>query len=130
MPAQRLAAMSDAPAIARLMRESVRELFPLYYDARQTASGVEHIAHIDLTLIHDGTYFVHEQDGEVVACGGWSRRNKREEGFTSMVLLATLPGVPLYRSFGFRETGRVVIPMPDGVRIEGVAMERAITPAP
>ena len=73
---QRLAAIEDAPSISELMRASVRELFPRYYDERQTASAAVHIADLDLELITDGTYYVHEADGELVACGGWSRRNK------------------------------------------------------
>ena len=40
--------------------------------------------------------------------------------------MATLPGEPLYRAFGFEETGREMIRMPDGVLIDGVAMERPI----
>ena len=40
--------------------------------------------------------------------------------------MATLPGEPLYRAFGFREIGRSLVTMPDGVEIEGVAMERPI----
>ncbi len=79
-PPQRLATLADAPAIADLMRESVLKLFPLFYDERQTASAAVHVAQIDLTLIEDGTYFVHEADGEIIACGGWSRRNKLHAG--------------------------------------------------
>ena len=106
-------------------------------------------------LIDDGTYYVHEAGGEIVACGGWSRRNRlhagagdaddddrlldprteparvramfvrrdwtrrglgrailesceraaRAEGFTTLALMATLPGEPLYRACGFVETG-------------------------
>jgi GNAT superfamily N-acetyltransferase len=77
---QRLAVPSDAPAVAELMRSSVLELFPAYYDARQVASAAVHIAAPDLALIEDGTYYVHEVGGEVVACGGWSRRNKLFNG--------------------------------------------------
>jgi hypothetical protein len=40
--------------------------------------------------------------------------------------MATLPGEPLYRAFGFREVSRELIRMPDGVLIDGVAMEREI----
>ena len=40
--------------------------------------------------------------------------------------MATLPGEPLYRKFGFQELGRSMVTMPDGVSIEGVAMERPI----
>jgi GNAT superfamily N-acetyltransferase len=172
LPPQRVAVAGDAPRIAELMRASTLELFPHFYDARQTASAVVHIAHIDLRLIDDGTYFVHEHEDEIVACGGWSRRAKlytgsgageddarlidprseparvramfvrgdwtrrglgrailasceraaRAEGFSELALLATLPGVPLYRAFGFRELRRLEITMPDGVVAAGVEM--------
>ena len=67
-------------AIGVVMRDSVRELFPRYYDARQTSSAEVHIAHVDRMLIDDGTYFVHEVDGQIVACGGWSRRGRLYTG--------------------------------------------------
>jgi GNAT superfamily N-acetyltransferase len=76
----RVARLDDAPRIADLMRASVLELFPRFYDERQTASAAVHIAHIDLQLIEDGTYYVEEAGGEIVACGGWSRRNKLFSG--------------------------------------------------
>ena len=44
------------------MRESILALFPRYYDDRQTASAAVHIGDLDLTLVEDGTYFVHEAD--------------------------------------------------------------------
>jgi GNAT superfamily N-acetyltransferase len=72
----RLARPDDTAAITELCRASVLELFPAYYDQRQTASAAVHIAALDRTLIDDGTYYVHDVDGDVVACGGWSRRNK------------------------------------------------------
>jgi GNAT superfamily N-acetyltransferase len=62
------------------MRDSVLDLFPAFYDERQTESSAVQIAHLDMRLIEDGTYFVHEAGGEIVACGGWSRRNKRFSG--------------------------------------------------
>jgi GNAT superfamily N-acetyltransferase len=173
---QRLARAADAAAISALMRASVLALFPRFYDERQTASAAVHIADLDTALIDDGTYFVHETAGEIVACGGWSRRDRlyagagdaagdgrlldprseparvramfvradwtrrglgraileaceraaRAEGFTSLALMATLPGEPLYRAFGFRETGRSMLTLPDGVEVEGVAMRRAV----
>jgi GNAT superfamily N-acetyltransferase len=176
LPPGRLAVAADAPRISELMRVSVLELFPHFYDQRQTASAAVHIAHLDMQLIEDGTYFVHEVGEEIVACGGWSRRNKlytgsgaaddddrlldpqteparvramfvrsdwtrrglgraildsceraaREEGFKNLVLGATLPGEPLYRSFGFREVERFMVTMPDGVSIECIAMARPI----
>jgi GNAT superfamily N-acetyltransferase len=171
-PPQRLARPDDADAIQELMRASARELFPRFYDERQTASAVEYIAHLDMQLIEDGTYFVHEADGEIVACGGWSRRYKlwageepaendarlldpraepariramfvrgdwtrrglgrailesseaaaRAEGFRSLILGATRPGVPLYRAFGFQEKERITVKAPDGVEVDCVVM--------
>ena len=59
MPAHRVAVASDAPAITELMRASVLDLFPAFYDARQTASAAVHIARLDMQLIEDGTYYVH-----------------------------------------------------------------------
>jgi GNAT superfamily N-acetyltransferase len=174
-PSQRLATTADASTIAALMRSSVLGLFPAYYDEKQTASAAVHIAALDLALIDDGTYYVHEAGGEIVACGGWSRRNKlyngtdagadarlldpaaepariramfvrgdwtrrglgrailescvaaaRAEGFQSLALMATLPGVPLYKAFGFTEVERAELTMPDGVVLGGVAMERGV----
>ena len=72
----RLATIDDAPAISALMEESIRAIFPTYYDPEQVESSVVYIGHLDEQLVHDGTYYVHEADTEIVACGGWSRRNK------------------------------------------------------
>lgn len=77
---QRLALPSDAPRISELMRASALDLFPRFYDQRQTASAVVYIPLIDMQLIEDGTYFVHEAGEEIVACGGWSRRAKPYTG--------------------------------------------------
>jgi len=177
LPPQRVAVAADIAGITKLMQSSIRALFPSFYNARQTASAVVHVGHLDTRLIEDGTYFVHEADGEIVACGGWSRRAllytgsdpqanddrlldprteparvramfvradwtrrglgraildacrhaARAEGFSTLALMATLPGEPLYRAFGFREIRREPVLMPDGVSIECVAMERAIS---
>ncbi len=178
VPGQRLAVASDVPQIATLMRSSVLELFPNYYDDQQTRSAAAYIAHVDESLIVDGTYFVHDWHGEIVACGGWSKRDRlytgsgagaadarlldpateparvramfvrggwtrrglgrailesceraaRETGFHALALMATLPGVPLYRSFGFIEVATTTVTMPDGVTIDTVAMQRPIGP--
>jgi GNAT superfamily N-acetyltransferase len=80
MPPQRRALASDGPRISALMRASVLELFPRFYDSDQTAGAAVHIADLDMRLIEDGTYFVHEAGDELVACGGWSRRRKLYTG--------------------------------------------------
>lgn len=76
----RIATPDDADAIDALMKASIRAIFPGSYDARQTASAVIHVSSVDRTLIEDGTYFVIEEGGELIACGGWSRRHKLYTG--------------------------------------------------
>ena len=175
----RLASEADGDAIDALMKASIRDIFPAVYDERQTASAVIYISNVDRQLIADETYFVIAEGAELIACGGWSRRNKlytgsgdkalddrlidpateaarvramfvrgdrtrrglgtrileacedaaRAEGFTDMVLMATMPGVPLYERFGFVVTRNETITMPDGVTLAGAEMERPIHPA-
>lgn len=171
-PVLRAATSDDVPAIGALMRRSVLELFPHFHDARETAGAARYLTEPDTVLIADGTYFVHEAGGELVACGGWSKRDKlytgsgaaptddrmldpateparvramfvrgdwtrrglgraildrcvaaaRADGFGSLVLMATLPGVPLYRAFGFRDVRPADVPLPNGVVLDGVEM--------
>jgi GNAT superfamily N-acetyltransferase len=52
----------------------------------------------------------------------------RAEGFQRLDLGATLPGVALYRAFGFVDIEPFVVTMPDGVTLDAVAMERPIDP--
>ncbi len=62
------------------MKASTRALFPHFYDERQTASSVVYVASVDRLLIDDGTYLVVEAGGGLVACGGWSRRDRLYTG--------------------------------------------------
>ena len=163
----RLARADDIQAFDALMKASVRDIFPAFYDERQTVSAVTHVAVPDEMLIEDGTYFVIEERGAgLVACGGWSRRDKlyagshagrhdarlldpqteparvramfvrsdharrglgtrileaceaaaRVEGFTTLALMATLPGVQLYQRFRVPSDGRVPRPASAGWR--------------
>ncbi len=50
----------------------------------------------------------------------------RTEGFTHLALMATLPGVPLYRSWGFGDEEPQLVTMPDGAVLAGVVMSRPI----
>jgi len=70
----RIAITADIPRISEVMRESMAALGARYYDERQTESAVHYIAIVDPQLIDDQTYFVVEDDNEIIACGGWSKR--------------------------------------------------------
>jgi GNAT superfamily N-acetyltransferase len=175
-PQLRLARVEEADAIDALMKAATRDIFPTTYDERQTASSIRYVASVDGDLIADGTYFVIEAAGELVACGGWSRRDKlytgsgaaagdarlldpsteparvramftradwtrrglgtrilaacesaaRAEGFKRLALMATLPGLLLYRKYGFVGDEHQPVTMPDGVSIDCVPMEKAV----
>jgi GNAT superfamily N-acetyltransferase len=175
-PSLRVAVPGDAEELDRLMKASAAAIFPRFYDARQTASALVHVAEVDPLLLADGTYFVLESGGEPIACGGWSRRDRlyagaeaaetdarlldpateparvramfvrddwtrrglgrrileeceaaaAREGFTRLALMATLPGVPLYAAYGFTAVEEVVLTLPDGVTLGGVAMEKQV----
>ena len=176
-PILRLARLEEADAIEAVMKASTADLFPSYYDAAQTAASVRYVASVDRTLIEDGTYFVLEADGELVTCGGWSRRDRlytgsghaaedtrildpateparvramfvrsdwtrrglgtrilkaceaaaRTEGYRTLALVATLPGLPLYERYGFRMSEPREVRMPDGTTIPCAAMEKPIS---
>lgn len=48
------------------------------------------------------------------------------EGFTRLSLMATLPGVPLYRAYGFEPVEEGLVTLPDGVTLESMTMEKHI----
>lgn len=79
----------NQPELEELISLSARELSREEYTAGEIEAAVEHVFGVDSELVADGTYFVVEREGEIVACGGWSRRRtlfggdryeKRESG--------------------------------------------------
>jgi GNAT superfamily N-acetyltransferase len=71
----REATESDVPAIVALIALSVRGLQAGDYSAAQIDAALNTVFTIDSRLIADGTYFVvFAESGELVGCGGWSRR--------------------------------------------------------
>ena len=72
--ALRLAQARDVPAIALLIGISVRALQARHYSSAQMDAALGPVFGIDRELIRDGTYFVAEHNGELIGCGGWSRR--------------------------------------------------------
>jgi GNAT superfamily N-acetyltransferase len=70
----RLAVPADVGALSALIRESVLGLSGSDYSPEQLESALRHLFGVDTRLIEDGTFYVVEAEGRVVACGGWSRR--------------------------------------------------------
>lgn len=170
----RTATRGDVPALNTLIAASARTLSVGYYTPAQIDAAITYVFGVDTGLVDDGTYFVVESAGDLVGCGGWSRRGAlyggdqrpmeaapildpltepariraffvapgwarrgiggrlldtcraaaEAEGFTSLELMATLPGVPLYARYGFQEVERVTDTMPSGVVLEFVRMRR------
>ena len=73
-PTLRLATLDDIAAIEQLIANSARGLCAADYTSAQIEAAIGTAWGCDSELIRDGTYFVVEVDGEVVACGGWGRR--------------------------------------------------------
>lgn len=168
----RVATDADVPALRTLIAESVRGLSAGYYTAAQAESALVHVFGPDTQLIADGTYYVVESDGVLIAAGGWSHRRTlyggdqtksgadpaldpsaepariraffvhptwarrglgrlmfercrdaaRAAGFHELTLVATLPGVPLYKALGFEVQHSFAVPMPDGLELPVVRM--------
>lgn len=65
---------NDKAALTDLIALSARKLSTQDYTAAQIEGALRGTYGVDSQLIKDGTYFVAESDGEIVGCGGWSRR--------------------------------------------------------
>ena len=70
----RVATLSDVPVLVDLIATSVRGLSADDYTAEQIEAAIGTAWGLDTQLVRDGTYFVAEALGEIVGCGGWSRR--------------------------------------------------------
>ena len=70
----RLAREPDIPALDQLIPLSARVLQAGHYSKAQIEFALGPVFGVDRQLIDDGTYFVVEEHGAVIGCGGWSRR--------------------------------------------------------
>ncbi len=70
----RLATADDLAVLQRLVADSVWVLQAGDYSDAQREAAIRLVYGVDTQLIRDGTYFAMEHAGEIVACGGWSRR--------------------------------------------------------
>ena len=79
-PRIRRARLEEAPALAALIAASARGLSRGDYSEAQIEAALGGTFGVDSELLRDGTYFVVEAEGELAACGGWSRRQTRFGG--------------------------------------------------
>jgi GNAT superfamily N-acetyltransferase len=70
----RVARGDDVAAIEALIPLSVRGLQAAHYSAAQMEAAIGSVFGVDRQLIGDETYFVVEHGGDVIGCGGWSKR--------------------------------------------------------
>jgi GNAT superfamily N-acetyltransferase len=170
----RKATLEDRAALEQLIAESARGLSREDYSIEQIEAAIETVFGVDSDLVLDGTYFVAEIDGNLVGCGGWSKRrtlfggdqyhqresglldpdrepgkiraffvhpdwarkgvgrailNKCESeaqanGYRSLELMATLPGLKMYQALGYVGSESVAYEISAGVTIEFVPMTK------
>jgi GNAT superfamily N-acetyltransferase len=74
MPTLRKATLADVPALVELIARSARILSAADYRAEQIEGALRGAFGVDSQLLADETYFVVEDAGQIVGCGGWSFR--------------------------------------------------------
>ena len=70
----RTATEEDSYAISILIKRSARALALNYYSKEQIEGALETAWGLDSQLLKDGSYFVVEDAGKLIAAGGWSYR--------------------------------------------------------
>jgi|SRR5579872_921991 len=66
---------ADIPRLREVIEASVRGLQAHDYTPAQIEGALRSVYGVDTQLITDGTYFaVVTPDGQIIACGGWSKR--------------------------------------------------------
>jgi N-acetylglutamate synthase-like GNAT family acetyltransferase len=71
----RKATRDDIPALQSLIARSARGLSTADYRPAQVEGALRGAFGVDTQLLDDQTYFVAEEDGAMVGCGGWSFRS-------------------------------------------------------
>ena len=75
MPTLRKATLADIPALNALIARSARGLSTRDYRPEQIEGALRGAFGVDSQLLADETYFVVEDAGQIVGCGGWSFRS-------------------------------------------------------
>jgi len=71
----RKATLADIPQLDALIARSARALSAEDYRPSQIEGALRGAFGVDTQLLADQTYFVAEEDGRLVGCGGWSFRS-------------------------------------------------------
>jgi GNAT superfamily N-acetyltransferase len=71
----RKATRADIPALQSLIASSARGLSTADYRPAQVEGALRGAFGVDTQLLDDQTYFVAEENGAMVGCGGWSFRS-------------------------------------------------------
>jgi GNAT superfamily N-acetyltransferase len=71
----RNATLADVPELQALIARSARQLSRDDYRAEQVEGALRGAFGVDSQLLEDRTYFIVEEDGRCVGCGGWSYRS-------------------------------------------------------
>jgi N-acetylglutamate synthase-like GNAT family acetyltransferase len=74
MPTLRKATLADVPELNALIARSARGLSAADYRTEQIEGALRGAFGVDTQLLADETYFVAEDAGQIVGCGGWSFR--------------------------------------------------------
>jgi GNAT superfamily N-acetyltransferase len=75
MPTLRNATPADIPALNALIARSARGLSTAEYRPAQIEGALRGAFGVDTQLLADETYYVVEDGGQIVGCGGWSFRS-------------------------------------------------------
>jgi GNAT superfamily N-acetyltransferase len=77
----RKATIGDMKEIESVMKCSMEILGQGHYTPEQVLSSIKYVCVPDSQIIEDGTYYVVEdENNRILACGGWSFRNKLYAG--------------------------------------------------
>ena len=75
MPSLRKATLADVPALKALIARSARQLSGADYTPRVIEGALRGAFGVDSQLLADQTFFVVEENGQIIGCGGWSFRS-------------------------------------------------------
>jgi len=94
-PTPRLATLQDVGRMRSLMRNAIEKMSEGIYTKDQTRAAAEYLCVPDCSLIEDGTSYVIEIEGTMVAVGAWSTRQKLYSGSEDQEFLTdrVIPGL-------------------------------------